>query len=200
MKLSEEMTKVVEDLSGKPLNAVIRTNAELVKKLSAFILRVQGFEAISSGPDLSEENESLKAKLETLKADFDSLKTNHAAEIDVVRAELDSLLKEKAEREEKADDLQDNQKRILVALEHPGGSRLRLDEISDRLQLRPDEIIAHLQRLAERGHLSQGFNQWEAPVWGRSMKGNDYVIALRLSGEEEKWKKMEKKPPRGSWP
>lgn len=123
-----------------------------------------------------------ESQIATLQAERDNLK----AALTAANAEIDRFRAEQAKREKEDAEMPPEQFRILKTLpsEHSGGW-LRVNEISDAVQLPVDEAEIHLDRLHKAGLAIGRFNAWDAVVWHRTMRGNEYILAKRLAGDEK---------------
>ena len=111
-------------------------------------------------------------------------------ELEVANAEIKALSKVQ-------DALPEIEERILVALKFPGGTPIHIYRIAESLMLDADVIAYHINRLSKSGHVHKSVSGFDAEVWTRSEAGNAYVYALRLSGDEARLIKMEKRNPSG---
>lgn len=136
--------------------------------------------------DLAKENAALELELQALKADFETLKLNHAAQVNVLRTELEALREAQAKRENKDDELPVEQLDILKLLPPPGDRGLTQYEIGNRLShIPPDELVLHLTFLRKERYATTRCGAVDEVRWSRDDRGNRYVIAMRRSGEDQ---------------
>lgn len=128
--------------------------------------------------DLEEDNERLKAELESLKKDS-------AAQIQILRSELDALLKKQAEREQKEAELPEPQMRILWGLPSTSEPAVSLSQLYAQLNMPRDEFDVHFGQLEKLRYATTASDGWGGSgAARRTDAGNKYVLAKRMAGEE----------------
>jgi DNA-binding MarR family transcriptional regulator len=153
----------------KPSNAKIRS------ELSTFASLAETLEN-------DQATAKKEAKIAALKAENENLKV----ELQTANGEIKRFQAERKKQEEKERDIPPIQFQILSWLpsEH-GGEWQRVDEIASAVGIKVDETEIHLDRLKKADLAESRYNAFDALIWHRTMRGNEYVLAKRLAGEEQ---------------
>jgi DNA-binding transcriptional ArsR family regulator len=146
-------------------------------------------EALEEGQAMAEK----EAQIAVLEAALEKSNLENAelqAELQTANTGLDAFRAERKKQEEKKrrQDIPEIQFKILRRLptENVGGGWLSIFNVSRSLKIPPEEVEIHLNGLQNAGLVTRredgGMGQ---PVWHRSIKGSQLVLARRLAGEEE---------------
>jgi len=152
--------------------------------LMEFAGLAEDLESGQSARDAETKIATLEAAFQQSESEKQQLKTNLEAlnvEIDKLRAEP-----EQSERPE-------IEERLLVVLDYPRGEVVYLSQICICLQIAEDVADYHLTRLQEAQYVTVSQCPVNGPGWRRTHEGNKYVIAMKHSGDYEKYQELEAK-------
>lgn len=170
--------ELVDDARRDPIRVVLQT----------CITDTRAAESNFGFPDLVKQNEELKSLLHAKQEEFDAYKASSESQRNVLRLELEGLLKEKAKRDEseKYPTLPREQFWILEVLPVESVGCLKALEIAEKADLPINEVDVHLsQILALSPNLANHtYDQPKNWKWFCTTAGTKYLMAVRADPEQ----------------
>jgi hypothetical protein len=174
----KRLPKRIEDLSyaiGKPEPHPGYFKGELVNILAS-VKELENGEAVR-------EAETQIAALETALEKANTENANLKAKLNAAKAEIETFRAAEREKqeEERKKDLPDAQVELLRILEPERLGLMKVSEILDRISVREDEAVWHLNKLKELQLADFTHHAIGYEMWYRTELGNTEVIARRMA-------------------
>lgn len=194
MKLSERLAALISAWGALPDSAPVPNVGMFRGELIDLTSEAQTLENLQSSAEAKAQIASLQSENHSLKEQRNAQKKDYDALLATVNEEIDTLRKEKTDREEKAADFPKEQFWILETLPPESKGSLKMYELADAVGLPISEVEVHLDQLKsmQPSLVYHTHNQPISRGWYCTIAGTKCLMAMRAGDEHLKNKRSPK--------